>query len=89
MITIRAFPNAKKFSITIREGGSIAVRLKAKAQDGEANRELEKQLSQITGTRAAIMRGHKSREKTIAFEKITEKEALEKIAAFAKNTARK
>ncbi len=85
MITIRAFPNAKKFSITLREGGSIAVRLKAKAQEGEANRELEKQLSKITGSPATIVRGHKSREKTVAFQGNEDGKALEKIREFAKN----
>ncbi len=82
MITIKAVPNAKKFSITIRESGEIAVRLKSKAQEGEANKELEKQLAKITGSPATITRGHKSREKQIAFQ-IADEQALELIKKAA------
>lgn len=80
MIQIKAVPNAKKFQITIREN-AITIKLKSKAQDGLANRELEKELSKIAGAPASIAAGHKSRSKKIAFDGISDENALEKIKA--------
>ncbi|MFA6048660.1 MAG: DUF167 domain-containing protein [Candidatus Micrarchaeia archaeon] len=83
MITIKAVPNAKGFSIKLQGDALPVVRLKSKAQEGEANRELEKRLSEITGAKCAVVRGHKSREKQVAFFGATDKQVLESLKAFS------
>lgn len=44
----------------------IIVRVRAKPTEGKANREVEELISGITGCRAEVVRGHTSRQKTVA-----------------------
>lgn len=44
----------------------IIVRVRAKPTEGKANREVEELMSGITGCRTEVVRGHTSRQKTVA-----------------------
>lgn len=77
---IRATPNAKRFGVEERDG-TLIVRVPAKAHDGEANKAIAKALGEITGHKAAVVGGHKSRDKTIAFQGMDDEEARKKILA--------
>ncbi len=75
---IRVIPNAKVFSIEASPEG-IRVRIDAKAEGGGANRELLRKLGRVAGARAFLVRGARSREKVIAFDGLSDEEALEKM----------
>ena len=44
----------------------IIVRVRAKPTEGKANKEVEELISGITGCRSEVIRGHTSRQKTVA-----------------------
>lgn len=63
-LTIRTTPNARKFSVKI-DGNTVKVYVSEKAEDGKANLELVKNLRKLLGAEVQLVRGHKSRIKTI------------------------
>lgn len=75
---IRVIPNARQFSLT-EKNNAITVRIQAKPQDNEANKELCKKLGELVGAKVVVAKGPKSREKEIVFQGITEEEARRKI----------
>ena len=82
---IRVTPNAKRFGAEERDG-TIVVRVPAKAHDGEANKVLAKALGSATGSKAAIVAGHRSRDKTVAFQGMSDEEARKRILANGRNS---
>jgi len=75
---IRVIPNAKIFSIEMTPAG-IRVRLKSRPEKGAANKELLRELSRVTGARAHIAAGAKSRDKQVAFDGLSDEAALERM----------
>ncbi|MEW5955206.1 MAG: DUF167 family protein [Candidatus Micrarchaeota archaeon] len=79
---VRVVPRARKFGVTLKNAGVVA-RLMRPAAEGKANEELLERLRQIVGARPFLVRGAKSRDKEIAFEGVSDEEALKKISASA------
>lgn len=75
---IKVIPNSKVFSIEVSQD-AVRVRLKGRAEKGRANKELLKEFSRVVGSKAFIVKGARSREKQLAFEGLSDEEALEKI----------
>ncbi|OPZ60014.1 MAG: hypothetical protein BWY87_00704 [Deltaproteobacteria bacterium ADurb.Bin510] len=69
VLTCRVTPNARKNSIEGLRQERLSVRLHAPAVEGKANQALVAYLAELLGiskTRLEILRGDKSREKTVA-----------------------
>lgn len=79
---VRVIPNAKSFGVSF-EQGLLKARVCAPAEGGRANEELVKKLSKLVGTKISIVRGMKSREKEIVFDKMSEEAAAEKINSLS------
>lgn len=70
-LVVRVVPNARKSEIAGLTDGVLRVRLQAPAVEGRANDELIRFLAELFGmrrSRIAIVRGEKSREKTLEIE---------------------
>ncbi len=80
-LEVRVVPNAKKFAISMKDG-IWKVHVPAKADEGRANRELVGLLSEALGAPVAIVRGAKSRRKTLEVSG-TESDVLSKLRAIA------
>lgn len=78
LLRVKVVANAKSFSASFEEG-VLKVRVSSAAREGKANEELARKLSKLLGTKVAIVRGLKSREKEIIVEKLSEKEVVEKV----------
>ncbi|MFH1750476.1 MAG: DUF167 domain-containing protein [Candidatus Micrarchaeota archaeon] len=76
---IRVNPNARKFGIACRDG-KIIVRVRSKAAENAANREMLSGLSKITGRKAILVFGARSREKKVAFIGMDDGEAERMLA---------
>jgi len=81
---LRVAAGAKKFSVSQRNG-EFVVRLTQQAREGKANEELLERLRKIVGAKAFLVRGAKSREKEVAFEGVSDEEAVKKITALAQS----
>ncbi len=79
---VKAIPSAGGFGISFKEGKMI-VRLRGKPERNEANKELLREMKRIAGRRAYLIGGTKSREKEIAFEGLTDDEAIILFAGVA------
>lgn len=79
---VKVITNAKKFSLTTREGKIIA-HVKAQPQKGKANKELIKKLSKIIGKKALITKGATNKEKEIEFNGISDEQAKQKLRSTA------
>ena len=64
-LKVRVKPGAKETKITGFANGFLEIRLNAVPEKGKANQELLKFLKKELGIKARIMRGLKSREKTL------------------------
>lgn len=71
VLHLHVIPNAKKFEICSYSAveHTMKVKVKSKAERNNANSELVKELSKMLGSRAYIIRGLKSRKKTVGIEK--------------------
>ena len=67
VLEVRVKPGSGNFSIESREG-MITIRTKSPAEDNKANQEIIKRLSRLFGKDVRIVRGLKSRSKTIFVE---------------------
>jgi uncharacterized protein (TIGR00251 family) len=79
---VRVIPNAKGFSISL-ENGALKIRVRAPAEGGRANGELEKALSKKLGKKVSITKGFKSREKEIQVEGMDEEEVVQKVYSLS------
>ena len=73
-------PNAKRFAVEEKDG-KLKIRLPEKAEAGRANLALVKRLSKLLGCDVRIVRGSKSRKKTIAVD-CDEKMFFAKVASI-------
>ncbi len=80
-LEIRVVPNAKKFSVLLKDG-LIRVHVSAKAEDNNANAELVERLSEALGKKVSIARGAKGRAKVLEIEG-NEDEILGKMREIA------
>jgi uncharacterized protein (TIGR00251 family) len=86
MATVRfhIVPNAKQDKVVGEHGGAIKVKLRAPAVEGKANAALRSFLAEelkISERQITIERGHKSREKLIRIEGLSEGEVRFDMAA--------
>ncbi|PAW76146.1 MAG: YggU family protein [Verrucomicrobia bacterium Tous-C9LFEB] len=73
-ITLHVVPNAPKSAIVGRHGTAIKVKLHAPAVDNKANAELVRFLAEqldLPASAVTLVRGQKSREKTVALSTLT------------------
>jgi hypothetical protein len=86
-IELETIPNSDKFRIMGFNPwtGRLRVKIKSKAQKGEANKELLLEFQKIFKNEAQILSGEKSRKKTILLKNISEKEAKETLTKKSKS----
>ena len=67
VINVRVLPGSKDFSIagTDEWTGDVKIRVKSKALEGKANRELVSELGKRLSAEVKIISGHKSRRKAV------------------------
>lgn len=73
-ITLHVVPNAPKSAVVGRHGTAIKVKLHAPAVDNKANTELLRFLAEqlnLPTSAVTLVRGQKSREKTVALASLT------------------
>jgi uncharacterized protein (TIGR00251 family) len=74
LVVIRAVPNAKKTGAAGFYNGMLKVKVSAPPEDGKANREIIEFMSKMLGIRKKdieIVKGEKSREKTLLIGNIS------------------
>ena len=84
-LAIRVIPRASKSSIAGKRGDAILVRLTAPPVEGAANEELIAVLSKAFGRPRrdiTIVSGHKSRDKRVSIEGISETELAARLSAI-------
>lgn len=86
MATLRfhVVPNAKADSVVGEHGAAIKIKLRAPAVDGKANTALRSFLSKelkIAERQIVLERGHKSRDKIIRIDGLTEEELRRRLLA--------
>lgn len=84
MATLRfhVVPNAKVDSVVGEHGAAIKIKLRAPAVDGKANAALRSFLSKelnIAERQIVLERGHKSREKIIRIDGLSDQEVLSRL----------
>ncbi|MBD3155124.1 MAG: hypothetical protein GF368_00530 [Candidatus Aenigmarchaeota archaeon] len=79
MVTIKVKPNSPKFKIE-REKNRIIVNCQSPPEDNQANKEIIKELENLTRRKVKIVRGLTSKKKSIIIHNITEKEFEELIS---------
>lgn len=85
LISIRVIPRASKSAIAGRRGDAILVRLAAPPVEGAANEELIEVLSKAFGRPRrdiTIVSGHKSRDKRVSIEGISDTDAAARLSAI-------
>lgn len=81
-ICIRVYPSAARNEVVGFSDGVLRVRVSAPPVRGQANRELVAFLSQlldVSKNSISIIRGHTSRNKTIAIYDLSEEEVLKRL----------
>jgi uncharacterized protein len=86
MATLRfhIVPNAKIDSVVGEHGAAIKIKLRAPAVDGKANTALRSFLSKelkITERQIVLERGHKSREKIVRIDGLSEQDVRSRLRA--------
>ncbi|MFA6002368.1 MAG: DUF167 domain-containing protein [Thermoleophilia bacterium] len=82
LLSVRVIPGAKKSKITGEAGGLLRVRLQAPPVEGKANRELLKLLAReldLKKRQVVLVRGEKSREKTVLLAGVTLSQAQDRL----------
>ncbi len=84
LLAVRVQPRAKREGIQVAEDGAVAVRVSAPAEKGKANRACVELLARALGVgrgAIALLRGHRSREKTFAVEGMSQAEIERRLRA--------
>jgi uncharacterized protein (TIGR00251 family) len=87
VLTVRVIPRSPKSAITGRRGDALVVRLSAPPVDDAANKALVELLSETferPRRDVSIVSGHKSRDKRVAIEGITEEDLSARLTALLK-----
>ena len=82
-LQVRVQPKASRNAVIIEPDGRIRIALTAPPADGAANKALEGFLAKTLGVRKSavgVIRGHKSREKTVALSGVTLEQVREKLS---------
>lgn len=82
-LRVRLTPRASRDEVTLRPDGSLAVRVTAPPVDGRANTALERAVAsalRIAPSRVALVRGARSREKTLLVEGLDEQAVRERLS---------
>jgi len=84
MATLRfhIVPNAKQNKVVGEHGAAIKIKLRAPAMGGRANSALRSFLAEalnVTGSEIALERGHKSHEKIVRIEGLSEAEVRQRL----------
>jgi uncharacterized protein len=77
-LSLHVVPNAPRSSIVGRHGNAIKIKLHAPAVDNKANSELIRFLAEmlrVPASTLALVRGQKSREKTVSLSTLTTAQA--------------
>jgi uncharacterized protein (TIGR00251 family) len=85
VLTVRVIPRSPKSAITGRRGDALVVRLSAPPVDDAANEALVRLLSETferPRRDVSIVSGHKSRDKRVTIEGITEEDLSARITAL-------
>jgi hypothetical protein len=78
LLEVHVVPRAAKSAVVGLHGGRLKVSLAAPPADGKANRELTELFARLSGRprrAVALVRGTKSRQKTVAIEGLTREAA--------------
>lgn len=70
-LRVRLTPRSAREGVVLREDGTLAVRVSAPPVDGRANAALERLVARTLGvppSRVSVVRGARSREKTVRIE---------------------
>ncbi len=83
MLQIRVQPKAKRDAVEVVEGGGLKVYVTAAPEDGKANDAVVALLAKRLGvskSALSIVRGHRSRDKVLRVEGLSDGEALSILA---------
>lgn len=67
-IKVKVKPNSKQSKVIGEKNGFLVVRVKSKPDKGKANRELVKLLKEYYNSKVRIIRGFKSKRKTVVVQ---------------------
>lgn len=84
LLSVRVKPRARSNSIEGIRNGAVLLSVTAAPSDGEANRAVIKTLARelgLAGSTLQLVRGHKSREKTVAVVGLSGDELQTRVAA--------
>ena len=82
-LRVRLTPRASREEVTLRPDGTLAVRVTAPPVDGRANDALERAVAtalRIAPSRVAVVRGARSRDKTLLVEGLDEQAVRERLS---------
>lgn len=82
-LRVRLTPRAAREEVVLRPDGSLAVRVTAPPVDGRANAALERAVAsalRIAPSRVALVRGARSREKTLLVDGLDEQSVRERLS---------
>lgn len=82
-LRVRLTPRAAREEVALRPDGSLAVRVTAPPVDGRANAALERAVAsalRIAPSRVALVRGARSREKTLLVDGLDEQGVRERLS---------
>lgn len=84
LLQVRLTPRADREQVTLRDDGSLAVRVSAPPVDGRANAALERAVAGALGiapSRVSLVRGARGRDKTLRVDGLGEAEVRRLLAA--------
>ena len=84
-LRVYVVPNAKIDNVAGERGGAIKIKLRAPAVDGKANAALRGFLAEqlnIPARNVALVRGHKSRDKLIRIDGLSEEDVRHRLLAL-------
>ncbi len=87
ILRFHIFPNAKQNKVVDEHGAVIKIKLRAPPVEGKANAALRSFLAEelnISESRIVLARGHKSREKIIHIDGLSEEEVRDGLLAASK-----
>jgi uncharacterized protein (TIGR00251 family) len=82
-ISVRVYPGATRSEVVRFADGAWRVRVSVPPVNGKANRELIALLSRVLGvsqSRLSVVRGHASRNKTVAVDSLSQEEVTERLS---------
>ncbi len=87
MIRVRVQPGAKKRGVVAYEAGVLRLKVSAPPLEGRANEAVAKVVAELLGVRrskVSLVRGERSREKTLRVEGLSQDVAEARLRAAAK-----